>query len=84
MIIVSQDKRISINTDKILSIYNINKKIGVEYPFENAFADLGEYKTEERAKEIYETILDRTANWDNLRYGQPSGICSPRYEMPKE
>ena len=45
---------------------------------------LGQYKTEERAKEVLHEIIDRYTNWENLKAGQPDGICSPKYEMPKE
>ena len=30
------------------------------------------------------TIKKRLENWENLKAGQPTGICSPKYEMPKE
>lgn len=85
MFVVSQDKHISINMEKILSIYNLNKVIGVEYPFtEESYADLGRYETEKRANEIYDEIMERYQNWENMKAGQPSGICNPIYEMPEE
>lgn len=84
MIIVSQDKRISININKVLSIYRNVEQIGAEYPYEEAWANLGKYETEERAEEVFEELMERYENWENMKYGQPSGICSPIYEMPKE
>lgn len=44
---------------------------------------LGIYATEERAKEVLQEIIERYTNWNNLVYGQPTGICSPKYVMPK-
>ena len=35
-------------------------------------------------KEVLEEIIERYTNWNNLVYGQPTGECSPKYEMPKE
>ena len=90
MIIVSQDK---------MSIYNFNNvnliKViddGRIISFDNTYQYnsgvigdlLGQYKTEERAKEVLHEIIDRYTNWENLKAGQPDGICSPKYEMPKE
>ena len=88
MIILSQDKRKIINFNNIIGII-INK-------YSNACPDitcctlkdfeiiLGEYATEERAKEVLQEIIERYTNWNNLVYGQPTGECSPKYEMPKE
>lgn len=45
---------------------------------------LGIYATEERAKEVLQEIIERYTNWNNLVYRQPTGICSPKYVMPKE
>lgn len=84
MIIVSQDRSKAINMNKVLSIYRSNKDIGAEYPFEDVWADLGRYETENRAKEVFEEIMTKYENWENLKYGQPSGTCLPKYEMPEE
>ena len=99
MIIVSQDndkviKRI-INLDNIiyLSIDRPGENDFVIIFKDNTMNDneltkynclLGVYKTEERAKEVLQEIIERYTNWNNLVYGQPTGICSPKYEMPKE
>lgn len=45
---------------------------------------LGQYKTEERAKEVLQEIITRYKNWENMKIGQPTGLCLPVYEMPKE
>ncbi len=87
MIIVSQDKlRISENME--IGVYpeykDKNDEEIIGYKIENDYTYLGTYKTEERAKEVLEEIIERYTNWENLKVGQPSGICSPRYEMPEE
>lgn len=97
MIIVSQDKMEIFNFDAIfrLSVDNWSNEefatepncfcIKAEKSSDNMIcAFLGEYKTEERAKEVLKEITTRYANWENLKVGQPSGICLPVYEMPKE
>ncbi len=85
MFVISQDKHISINMKKILSIYNRNKVIGVEYPFnEEAYVDLGRYETQKRADEIFDEIMKRYKSWENMKAGQPSGTCNPIYKMPLE
>lgn len=84
MLILSQDKK------KIVE----NLNLGISKPGEynrnyviyntEIGEELGEYKTEERAKEVMQEIIERYTNWNNLVYGQPTGECSPKYEMPKE
>ena len=84
MIIVSQDKK--------MIIENFNLRINEPGEYNKNYViynvelgeDLGEYATEERAKEVLQEIIERYTNWNNLVYGQPTGICSPKYEMPKE
>lgn len=88
MIILSQDKRKIINFNNIIGII-INK-------YSNACPDitcctlkdfeiiLGEYATEERAKEVLQEIIERYTNWNNFVCGQPTGFCSPKYEMPEK
>ncbi len=75
MIIVSQD-RTKITEKLELSV------IGNEIYF--GYGVLGIYQTQERAKEVLEEIIERYTNCNNLVYGQPTGECSPKYEMPKE
>ena len=84
MIIVSQDKKRTIENLNLAirdsGEYNQN------YTIYNTITavDLAEYKTEERAKEVLQEITERYTNWENFKAGQPEGICSPKYEMPKE
>lgn len=93
MIIVSQDKGTIVNFRNIQNIkiepYGTHikgKKIYKIFSgnFEGYEIELGTYETEERAKEVLQEIGERYEGWQNLVYGQPSGICSPRYEMPED
>lgn len=90
MIIVSQDKKKIINFDNLTQVYITRceeDNTGYFIRFETVdslYEDLGEYSTEDRAKEVLEEIIERYTNWNNLVYGQPTGECSPKYEMPKE
>ncbi len=88
MIIVSQDKRNVLNFDFTQQIgldRETNFSSIMAYQNENAKAEcmwLGSYKTEERAKEVLQEIITRYKNWENMKAGQPSGICLPVYKMP--
>lgn len=86
MIIVSQDKRL-ITESLAISIEDIEdreeKKIMTQEYCGKLYL-LGVYATEKRAKEVLQEIIERYTNWNNLVYGQPTGECSPKYEMPKE
>ena len=87
MIIVSQDENAILNFDNTTTIKtekHIEKCEIVARVNNGHFATLGEYATEERAKEVLEEISERLENWENLKVGQPTGICSYRYIMPKE
>lgn len=75
MIIVSQDKTKITEKLELSAIEN-------EIYFERGV--LGTYQTKERAREVLSEIIERYTNWNNLVYGQPTGECSPKYEMPKE
>lgn len=97
MIIVSQDKNKIINFEQMASLY-VDSWTNEEFATEpNCFCIkaekasdnlicmfLGEYATEERAREVLEEISERLENWENLKAGQPTGVCSYRYIMPKE
>lgn len=85
MIIVSQDKETIINFDKVTEIAQEDGEIGVSNDlYSDEFQVIGTYETEERAKEILQEIAQRYTNWENFKFGQPSGICSPRYVMPED
>ena len=84
MIIVNQREDIIINFTNVISIYVKEKDVQV---LMNCIEDaliLEKYATEKRAKEVLQEIIERYTNWNNLVYGQPTGECSPKYEMPKE
>ena len=83
MIIVSQDKSEIINFDKVQDIYVSGRYISLNFELNNNEV-VGTYETEERAKEVLQEIIERLENWENLKAGQPIGICSPKYEMPEE
>ena len=86
MIIVSQDRDLIINFDNVIVIgiaQNNSKEIdSITVDKEEQY--LGEYETEERAKEVLQEITTRHGNWENMKMGQPSGICLPVYEMPED
>ncbi len=84
MIILNQKKDIVINFSNVVSIYVQEKNVQVLMTFIEDSLILGKYATEERAKEVLEEIIERYTNWNNLVCGQPTGECSPKYEMPKE
>lgn len=83
MIIVSQDKSEIINFDKVQNIYVSGRFISLNFELNNNEV-IGTYETEERAKEVLKEISERLENWENLKAGQPTGVCSYRYIMPKE
>ena len=93
MIIVSQDKKELINFENILSVKLFHDDEDNECLYEiyttvNAPGDnyilLGAYKTEERAKEVLQEIIQTCTRWENFKYSIAEGIGTPRYEMPKE
>ena len=89
MIIIEQDGTYFVNFKNIEQITMAVDREETEYAIiaETLNDDevvLGTYATEERAKEVLQEIIERYTNWNNLVYGQPTGICSPKYEMPKE
>lgn len=89
MIIIEQDKTYFVNFNNVSQVTLAVNKEEEEYAVMVQTIDeeeliMGIYKTEERAKEVLEEITERYTNWNNLVYGQPTGVCSPKYEMPKE
>ena len=92
MIIVSQDKRTILNFDNstTIRIYKTSCNYGIEACLINTnIADLGEYATEKRAKEVLQEIINYASvseindNYQvtDLRL-KLAKMC--RYEMPKE
>lgn len=93
MIIVSQNQKTILNFSNIQNIkierYTTHGKGKFIYKifggnFEGYATEIGTYATEERAKEVLQEITVRYKNWENLKVGQPSGLCLSIYEMPKE
>lgn len=84
MIILNQKKNIIINFSNVVSIYVQEKNVQVLMSFIEDALILGKYATEERAKEVLQEIIERYTNWNNFVCGQPTGFCSPKYEMPEK
>ena len=90
MIIVGQEKKRIVNFDNLTQVYITHceeDNTGYFIRFETVdslYEDLGEYATEERTKEVLQEIIERYTNWNNLVCGQPTGFCSPKYEMPEK
>lgn len=98
MIIVNQDKDNVINYDNVKSLWiddNVLDKTNTTF-YINADDDfLGEYKTEERAKEVLKEIVEKYSSYLELKGGvafmqggmniQPNIFNIPKvYEMPTE
>lgn len=86
MTIVSQDKEEIVNFDKVESIWicsDEEDRFTIEATADTN-STLGYYETKERAKEVLQEIITRYGNWENIKVGQPQGICEPVYYMPKD
>ena len=96
MIIVGQDNMEIFNFDEIFRLYVDNWSneefttepncfcIKAEKSSDNMIcAFLGEYKTEERAKEVLEEITDMYCRC-NIEYGSIGYVRNHVYKMPKE
>lgn len=90
MIIVSQEKDAILNFDNVIGI---RTEIDIESNKETRIAIdtidseryyIARYSTEERTKEVLQEIIEKYTNWNNLVCGQPTGFCSPKYEMPEK
>ena len=87
MIIVSQDKNGIINFDNILQLYisQCKKEEITEYYIRyedcnNSYEDIGTYKTEERAKEVLQEIIDIYKFNRCEAVGQKNAV----YRMPED
>ena len=90
MIIVSQDKDNIVNFDNIVSIGINDFDINREITFQRITAEtigtttvLGDYKTEERAKEVLQEIINKYKQW-NKDANNAVTIMPKVYEMPVE
>lgn len=88
MIIVSQDKKRIINfkniTDINIEFIHSDYELRASFIGECESFNIGNYEEEERAKEVLQEIVTRYKNWENMKVGQPSGVCLPVYEMPED
>lgn len=95
MIIVSQDKTKIVNFDNLTQIYitQDEEKTATFIRYETVdslYDDLGEYKTEERAKEALKGIISRyeVIELFKMNSSEKEGYTlsdyTPIYEMPKE
>ena len=96
MIILSQDKKEIVNFENVFMLY-IDTWSSEEFATEPdcwcikaekaqdnlICAFLGEYKTEERAKEVLQEIVDKYRQW-NLDNNKAVTLLPKAYEMPKE
>ena len=93
MIIVSQDKTKIVNFDNLTQIYitQDEEKTATFIRYETVdslYDDLGQYKTEERAKEVLQEIMKKYLEikcFYNSKYEVMQAIEQPKvYEMPVE
>lgn len=99
MVIISQDKKQAINFDNIQGIKIINNtvlRVLFVTGLEDDYADIGAYKTEERAVQILEEISYYKAIFEYYRYSPKSvqndiaedfikdDVMFDTYEMPEE
>lgn len=100
MIIVSQDKTKIVNFDNLIQIYITQDEEEtanfIRYEsVDSLYEDLGEYKTEERAKEVLQEIVKKYSSYLELKGGpaiiqgqtdiQPNIFNIPKvYVMPLE
>ena len=99
MIILSQDKDIVINFDNVKSLWiddNVLDKTNTSFYINADDEVVGEYKTEERAKEVLKEILMYNTRFNLCKYVCVSAqnlavqnflknnVTFDLYEMPKE
>lgn len=90
MIIVSQDEDLIINFENItvIGIAQNNSKEIDSITVDKKEQYLGEYKTEERAKEVLQEIIDKFMEYGQLQNlsGDIKQVCEipKKYEMPED
>lgn len=90
MIIVSQDRDKIVNFGNLTQVYitQDEEKIAYFIRFETVdslYYDLGEYKTEERAKEVLGEIIELYMKCNCDSYGAGFGyVANTVFEMPAE
>ena len=84
MIILSQEKEVIINFNNIEMIgINPDCKNEIFCTFNDGAEEMGTYKTEERAKEVLQEIVNKYKQW-NKDANNAVTIMPKVYEMPKE
>lgn len=73
MIIVSQDKEKIVNFDNLTQVYITQDEEETAYfirfeTIDSLYDDLGEYDTEERAKEVLQEIYKNYADFELIKY----------------
>lgn len=93
MIIVSQDRERIVNFNNLTQIYVTNcKEDNASYfirfeTVDSLYENLGEYKTEERAKEVLQEMIEQYEYTKRLQEGKRYSLSNSHnyvYEMPKE
>ena len=90
MLIVNQDRDKIVNFGNLTQVYitQDEEKIACFIRFETVdslYDDLGEYKTEERAKEILQEIINAYLDCNEQNYlSEFAYVKNKVYEMPKE
>lgn len=67
MIIVSQNKELIINFNNVIGIQNNESRVGARF-IDGSSLTFGTYKTEERAKEVLNEIVNRRAVIELYKY----------------
>ena len=90
MIIVNQDRDKIINFDNLTQVYITQDEEETAYfirfeTVDSLYDDLGEYKTEERAKEVLQEIINSylDCNEENI-YEKFAYVKNKVFEMPTE
>lgn len=70
MIVLSQDKDKIVNFDNLIQVYITQDEEKSAYfirfeTVDSLYDDLGEYKTEKRAKEVFQELIETYCNMDN-------------------
>ena len=90
MIIVSQDKEKIVNFDNLTQVYITQDEEETAYfiryeTVDSLYEDLGEYETEERAKEVLQEIISKYKTTLYNSKTNETVVNIPKvYEMPKE
>ena len=90
MIIVSQDKEKIVNFDNLTQVYITQDEEETAYfiryeTVDSLYDDLGEYKTEERAKEVLQEIVSKYKTTLYNSNKNKTVVNIPKvYEMPED